>query len=970
MSVLESRTKLGGAVLEKELGAPGQKVARFGLYEADLAQRQLTKGGLRVRLQDQPFQVLALLLERPGQLVTREELQQKLWPADTYVEFDDGLNTAIKKLRTALSDTADNPRFIETVPRRGYRFVAPVTFLAPVVAIDAAMNPVNSPDIPTEDVLVATRERSRVVIEPIPSRTPIWAYLAAALVLAIGIGGYFYRAGRRGTPDASDAAAARSVPTVKPRLSVAVMGFRNLSRGTEEGWLSTALSEMLNTELAAGERLRMVPGEQISRAKLDLSLVDTEALAKDSLLHLRSDVGADYVVLGAYTALGQTGKRRVRLDLRLQDTRAGETVGEESVTGSEEDLFDLVSEAGTRLRQRFDVGALGSEEAVRVRASLPSNAEAARLYAEGLTKLRTFDALAARELLTKAVAADPKNAMIHAALASAWSRLGYDAKSQQEAKQAFDLSGPLSREERLVVEGRYRQAVREWQKAVEIYRTLWTLFPDNLDYGLQLASTQTSAGLGKEALATIATLRKLPAQAGPDPRIDVAEAIAAEGLGDFQHSQEAASAAVKSGDEQHSRLLVAGALVDEGWAWERLGQLEKAQGAFQRSEAIFAAAGDHGSAALSKSMVGELIENRGDMEGARRVFEETIATCRKIGNRKCEGRTLNSLGNLLSEQNNLSAAKKCFEQVLAINRETGSRVGMAAALGNLANVSDDMGNLPEAQSMQKQALDIFTELGDKRGMSTTRTNLANVLVEQGNLVDALGLVEQAASLHREIGFQRGLSFALVSRADILAQQDHLPEARKAGDEALEIRKALGNPALLATSWNQSASLSLNQNLPSDAESAAEQAAKQVENLNAFDLEATAYSLLARSLLAQRKLSGAQVAATHAVASSRKVATHPPRFDADLAAAAVEAASGKTVEARKELSAVLAESTKFGYVFYQFEARLALCEIDLTSSRAAAARTELALLEKEARTRGFKLMAKKASAALDQSKPKQ
>ena len=110
---------------QMEFGAPGQKVARFGPYEADVRQRVLTKGGLKVRLQDQPFQVLALLLERPGELVSREEIQQKLWPADTYVAFDDGLNTAIKKLRSALSDIADNPRFIETVPRRGYRFVAP-----------------------------------------------------------------------------------------------------------------------------------------------------------------------------------------------------------------------------------------------------------------------------------------------------------------------------------------------------------------------------------------------------------------------------------------------------------------------------------------------------------------------------------------------------------------------------------------------------------------------------------------------------------------------------------------------------------------------------------------------------------------------------------------------------------------------------------------------------------------------------
>jgi DNA-binding winged helix-turn-helix (wHTH) protein/Tfp pilus assembly protein PilF len=108
-----------------DLFTPGKTLA-FGLYEADLHGRILSKSGRRVHLQEQPFQVLALLLERPGELVTREELQAELWPSDTFVEFDAGLNNAIKKLRSALGDTADNPRFIETVPRRGYRFVAPV----------------------------------------------------------------------------------------------------------------------------------------------------------------------------------------------------------------------------------------------------------------------------------------------------------------------------------------------------------------------------------------------------------------------------------------------------------------------------------------------------------------------------------------------------------------------------------------------------------------------------------------------------------------------------------------------------------------------------------------------------------------------------------------------------------------------------------------------------------------------------
>src|SRR5262249_27478902 len=99
---------------------------RFGVFEIDPSARELRKHGVRIKLQDQPFAVLLILLEKPGQLVTKEELQQRLWPADTFVEFDKGIYNAMKRLRETLGDEADTPRYIETLPRRGYRFIAPV----------------------------------------------------------------------------------------------------------------------------------------------------------------------------------------------------------------------------------------------------------------------------------------------------------------------------------------------------------------------------------------------------------------------------------------------------------------------------------------------------------------------------------------------------------------------------------------------------------------------------------------------------------------------------------------------------------------------------------------------------------------------------------------------------------------------------------------------------------------------------
>src|SRR5271163_4013448 len=107
--------------------SPPTGIFQFGVFQLDLKARELHKAGIKVKLQEQPFRVLALLVERAGQVVTREELQQKVWPSDVYVAFDQGLNNAIKKVRDALGDSADGPRYIETVARHGYRFIAPLS---------------------------------------------------------------------------------------------------------------------------------------------------------------------------------------------------------------------------------------------------------------------------------------------------------------------------------------------------------------------------------------------------------------------------------------------------------------------------------------------------------------------------------------------------------------------------------------------------------------------------------------------------------------------------------------------------------------------------------------------------------------------------------------------------------------------------------------------------------------------------
>lgn len=157
-----------------------RRIIRFGIYEADLIAGELRKNGRKVRLQEQPFQILALLLERSGEVVTREEIQQKLWPGDTFVDFDHGLNTAINKVRAALADSAINPRFVETLSKRGYRFLAPTQLLN-----DPSVDEINSERTVTRaDLKTATADKTAGRIHaqlhvPMPRRWLVRTLFAA-----------------------------------------------------------------------------------------------------------------------------------------------------------------------------------------------------------------------------------------------------------------------------------------------------------------------------------------------------------------------------------------------------------------------------------------------------------------------------------------------------------------------------------------------------------------------------------------------------------------------------------------------------------------------------------------------------------------------------------------------------------------------------------------------------------------------
>src|ERR1051326_7781565 len=356
----------------------------------------------------------------------------------------------------------------------------------------------------------------------VSKRVPVVAWIAAALlIIGLVVVAINFRAIRARL---SQRNATESVEQVNPRPSVAVIGFKNLSGSSEKNWIATALSEMVAAEVASGQQLRVISSEDVERMKLDLALPISESYSQDTLKKISTHLNSDIVVLGSYLDIGKDVAGKIRIDLHMQDARTGETIAVISREGTESNLADLVSQGGADLRQRLGIGDVTANDAPQVRATVPANLQAARLYAEGLTSLHKSDALEARDLLQKAIAADPKHALSHWALAQAWYSLGYDTRAEEEAKKAFDLSGQLSREPRLMIEARYREFSHDFPAAIEIYRTLYNFFPDNLNYGLGLAGAQLAGGAAKDSLATIQRIRRsFPSLAG-NARIDLNEA--------------------------------------------------------------------------------------------------------------------------------------------------------------------------------------------------------------------------------------------------------------------------------------------------------------------------------------------------------------------------------------------------------------------------------------------------------------
>jgi TolB-like protein/DNA-binding winged helix-turn-helix (wHTH) protein/tetratricopeptide (TPR) repeat protein len=505
----------------------GAKTVRFGVFQMIPDSGELFRAGVKVKLQQQPLQLLVLLLQRPGMIVTREELRAILWPTETFVDFEHGLNTAVRKIRSALGDSAENPIFIETIPRKGYRFIAPVEESTTETDKPTSLTPTVPAETPGEPHAVApeNRERSRVVLISIVIVAGLLATFSALIM-------------RRGQSSAG-----------APRIrSLAVLPIENLSGDLSQDFLADGMTEELITELGKGSALRVISRTSVMHYKG----------TKKTVQEIARELNVDAVLEGTVLR----SRNHVRITANLVQSSPETHLWAETYDSENGDILSMQQRVADSVAQEIRV-ALSPREPSNSRDDLPLNPEAQDLYFRGLWALgsagggatqtavdylqgaikkdpnfaNAYGALAmayatwypgdpaprenmpkARAAALKAVALDNSLACGHTALA--YINLNYDwnfAEAEREFKRALELDphSAIARDfyaRELVILGRTDEALVEARRALELqpYESMdypaWVFYlahryDDALELAQKMVASNPNFSWGRWALA-------------------------------------------------------------------------------------------------------------------------------------------------------------------------------------------------------------------------------------------------------------------------------------------------------------------------------------------------------------------------------------------------------------------------------------------------------------------------------------
>ena len=429
------------------LEARAREILRFGTFEVDLRAGELRKQGKQVKLQDQPFQVLAVLLQRAGDVVAREELRSQVWPQDTFVDFDNSLNTAINKLREALGDSADNPRFIETLPRRGYRFLAPI-----------------SSDGQKELITKLFGRRIALVV------TFVFLLVAAA------IGGLLWRSSR--------------TPVLTEKDTIVLADFKNT---TGDPVFDDTLKQGLLVQLEQSPFLNILSDQRVSEQLRSMGRPADQRLTPDIARDLCQRAGSKAMLSGSISSLGT----HYVLSLNALNCQTGDALATEQVeVGSRESVLKALSASATNVRKKLGE-ALPSVRKydVPLEQATTSSLEALKAYSIGFRTWQAKGETAALPSLRRAVELDPNFAMAYARIGVMHGNLFQLDLSRQNIRKAYELRENTSERERLYIESQYYAYVTgETEKAAQAYEARTQIYPRDFSPHNNLANTLSNLG--------------------------------------------------------------------------------------------------------------------------------------------------------------------------------------------------------------------------------------------------------------------------------------------------------------------------------------------------------------------------------------------------------------------------------------------------------------------------------------------
>jgi DNA-binding winged helix-turn-helix (wHTH) protein/tetratricopeptide (TPR) repeat protein len=476
--------------------APAPRLIRFGIFEADLSSGELRKGGSRIRLQEQPFQILAMLLERPGQVITREELRGRLWPGDTFVDFEHGVNSGVARLRDALGDSADNPRYIETLPRRGYRLIAsvegPAATLPLVAAANGGSSPVSTQPAPQPDPAPPSLQGSRPGAVS-TARTWVWRRsLAGAAIAAavLGIGGYFYL---------------HPAHALSESDSIVLADFSN---STGDPVFDNTLRQALAVKLIDSPFLNIVPDERMRDTLRFMGRSPDERLSTTTAREVCQRLSGKAMLSGSIMQLDD----HYSLLIEATNCATGDSLaraGAEAV--GKGGVLKALDGAAVDLRRK-----LGESLSSIQKNDVPIE-QATTTSLEGLKAFSLGQAARNRGLepqsvpyFQNAIELDPNFAMAYAVLGQVYANMGEKAVSVDYTQKAFDRRDRASERENLYISSHYYENVtHDLDRTAQTYELWRRTYPRDAIPAINLGSLYLILGQPNQALVELTDARRL-----------------------------------------------------------------------------------------------------------------------------------------------------------------------------------------------------------------------------------------------------------------------------------------------------------------------------------------------------------------------------------------------------------------------------------------------------------------------------